>query len=385
MVSGSRRVPAAPWVRPADWLQLTTPDASDQKLVGLAAVNEWDANWVTVRCTGAFRVDWGDGAGPVDYASGVTAERNLSWGDYSSSTLTSRGYRQAVITVTPQPSQTIAFCDLSRRPAGFSFEVGSSWLDVRCAMASGVLAVSSGAAKIGHSLLESVTCLTVLNTGYGFFGMPTLRTVVAPSTATSTGTNFTYMFSGCYSLQSVPELDTSTGTNFAGMFSDCYSLQSVPELDTSTGTNFSSMFYNCYSLQSVPELDTSTGTNFSIMFSGCYSLQSVPELDTSSGTNFANMFNGCFSLQSVPELDTSTGTSFANMFNSCWSLGRSLITGPKYGISYANTPLTAPEIDAIFTRLGTAAGAQTITVTGTPGAATCTPSIATAKGWTVAA
>jgi len=70
MVSGSRRVPAAPWVRPADWLQLTTPDASDQKLVGLAAVNEWDANWVTVRCTGAFRVDWGDGAGPVDYASG---------------------------------------------------------------------------------------------------------------------------------------------------------------------------------------------------------------------------------------------------------------------------------------------------------------------------
>jgi hypothetical protein len=45
--------------------------------------------------------------------------------------------------------------------------------------------------------------------------------------------------------------------------------------------------------------------------------------------------------------------------------------------------LSATEINNIFTNLGTAVGTQTITITGNRGATTCTPSIATAKGFTV--
>ena len=65
----------------------------------------------------------------------------------------------------------------------------------------------------------------------------------------SKATFFNYMFSGCASLRSVPDLDTSNGNSFVGMFSGCASLRSVPDLDTSNGRIFSEMFRTCVSLK----------------------------------------------------------------------------------------------------------------------------------------
>ena len=118
-------------------------------------------------------------------------------------------------------------------------------------------------------------------------------------------------------------------------------------------------------------------------FSQSYALRSV-SLDTSSVTNFTNMFQNCYSLQTVPALNTAAGTNFTAMFYSCYSLQQSDITGTKYTISYASANLSAAALNNIYTKLGTAAGAQTITVTSNWGTAGDDPTIATAKGWTVA-
>ena len=157
-------------------------------------------------------------------------------------------------------------------------------------------------------------------TDFQFFCYKGHRTNEVAKIFTGKGTNFSYMFSGCDSLRSVPDLDTSNGTDFGCMFHSCSSLRSVPDLDTSNGINFSYMFYSCTSLTSVPDLDVTNGTNFSHMFNSCRSLTSVPDLDTSNGTNFAYMFTACRSLRSVPDLDTSNGTNFKSMFHSCTSL-----------------------------------------------------------------
>ena len=334
MVSGSRRRSSAPWVRPADWLALTTPDPSEQKVVGLYAVHEYTFTTAVVRCTGAFTVDWGDGAGPVNYASNTNAEKVLSWSDYSSATLTGDGFRQAVITVAPQAGQTITFCDFSRRHSAVPQLDSSQWLDIRVSLPSGDFRLVGDSPQRYARVLQSFTAVTPVS-GY-------------------------HLFRECVSLRDI---------HLVGLL----------------GTNFANMYYNCYSATEFPVLDTSLGTNFSYMYSGCVSATAFPALDTSLGTNFSNMYTSCVSATAFPALDTSLGTNFSNMHQSCISLGRSLITGTRYSISYASTPLSATEINAIFTRLGTAAGTQTITVTGTPGAATCTPSIATSKGWTVAA
>ena len=273
------------WERPADWLPVPVPSASDQRFVGLAAVFNNGANFITVRSGVAFKVDWGDGAGWVNYAANTTAEKNLAWSDYSSGTLTSRGYRQALVTVEAQ-SGNLTSLDLQQRHSSVPRAVATAWLDVAVSLPSGTL--TFGGPNVYQSNVERVTIVGVAN------------------------------------------------TSFAAMFQFCYSLQSVPLFNTTNGTNFTNMFYNCYSLQTVPALNTAAGTNFAYMFQNCYPLQSAA------------------------------------------------LNGTRYSIDYSNAMLSPAELDAIYTALGTAAGAQTITVTGNWGTATDTPSIATAKGWTVA-
>ena len=198
--------------------------------------------------------------------------------------------------------------------------------------------------------------------------------------------NMNSMFAGCVTLQNVPLFNTVAVTNMSSMFSNCtYSIQSVPLFNTAAVTNMSSMFNNCTSLQSVPLFNTVAVTNMSSMFAGCTSLQSVPLFNTAAVTNMSTMFGGCFSLQSVPLFNTAAITTgnMINIFVSCASLCQGRTNGIRFGISYASCKLSAAALNDIFTGLGTASGAQTITITSNPGAATCTRSIATAKGWTV--
>ena len=283
-VNGSRAV-TTPWVRPADWLALTTPDPTDQRMVGLHTVLQGGSNFVTVRSAVAFKVDWGDGAGWTNYAANTTAEKNLAWSDYSPGTLTSLGYRQAIVTVEAQ-SGNLTSLDLQQRHSSVPRAYSTGWLDVAVSLPYGTLTFGGG--NVYQANVERVTVVTV------------------------------------------------------------------------AGTNFGNMFQNCYSLQTVPLLNTAAGTNFTYMFYGCSSLQTVPALNTAAGTNFAYMFYGCSSLQ------------------------QSDITGTTYTISYASANLSAAALNNIYTKLGTAAGAQTITVTSNWGTAGDDPTIATAKGWTVA-
>ena len=104
-------------------------------------------------------------------------------------------------------------------------------------------------------------------------------------------------------------------------------------------------------------------------------------MNTANGTNFSSMFLNCYSLQSVPALNTANGTNFSSMFQNCYSLQSIGCTNIAADISVANCSLSGPALDAIYANLATAS--KTITVTGNYGTASDTPSIATAKGWTV--
>jgi hypothetical protein len=70
------------------------------------------------------------------------------------------------------------------------------------------------------------------------------------------------------------------------------------------------------------------------------------------------------------------------MFINCRSLSKGAMSGTKETISYSACKLSGTELDAIYTNLATVTS-KTITVSNNWGTATDTPSIATAKGWTV--
>ena len=66
------------------------------------------------------------------------------------------------------------------------------------------------------------------------------------------------------------------------------------------------MFYGCYSLNSLPDIskwDTSNVKNMSDMFNGCSSLNSLPNIsnwNTANVTDMSFMFDGCSKLKKIP-------------------------------------------------------------------------------------
>jgi hypothetical protein len=310
-----------PWVRPSDWLVLPAVAATDQKFVGLMAVYEHGANFVTVQAAGAYTVDWGDGSATTNVATGTTAQKNIAWTDISSGTLTTDGFRQCVVTVTPQAGQTLSNITLSVKhtQSGLVNATSSPWLDMRMAMNNaGTVLLNNSNWK--HNLLEQFEWLgTNAQTSLSNFfnGAARLQSVTLSS---SSVTVFNGAFINCWSLRNAPFLKTSSGTDFSSMFSGCAALRSVPLYDTSSATVMSSMFLNCASLRRVPKFTTASVMNFSNMFNGCTSLRSIPVLNTSAGTNLGGMFIMCSSLRKVPAIDTSAATSLLNLLNSCRSL-----------------------------------------------------------------
>ena len=148
-------------------------------------------------------------------------------------------------------------------------------------------------------------------------------------------TDMSYMFSGCNSLISLPDLsklDTSKVNNMYAMFFGCNSLPSLPDIskwNISNVNNLGYMFYGCNLLKSLPDIsiwNTSNVISMSSMFNGCKSLLSLPDIskwDTSKVTNINSMFSKCKLLTSLPDIaewDLSNVTNISSMFNGCNAL-----------------------------------------------------------------
>ena len=347
-------------------------------------------------------------------------------------------YRIATVTITPQSGDNLTAIDLFVKHNQSSLANGYStgWLDLAIASSNITnLTIGSTTTTIFHNYLEQVRLNelgNILSFSNLFANLFKLESVVITSNTasvttmssmfnscyslqtvplfnTASVTNMSSMFSSCYSLQTVPLFNTASVTDMSSMFNSCYSLQTVPLFNTASVTNMSSMFYGCYSLQTVPLFNTASVTNMSGMFYSCYSLQTVPLFNTASVTNMNSMFYGCYSLQTVPLFNTASVTTMSSMFNSCRSIASipALITTAvtsssnfnnmfvncnsiarieaknfRFTFSVSSCKLSGTALDEIYTNLPTVTG-QTITVTGNYGTASDTPSIATAKGWTV--
>jgi surface protein len=442
--SGSTPPPPPPptgWTRPADWLTMPAIKTTDNDIAILHAVWDNDSNYAAFRCTtsaGDYDVDWGDGT-TTSHASNTTAEHQYDYATYDTgnATLSTRGYKQAIIRITPATG-TLATFSSNFRYTGQNQTYSTGFLDVLLSMPSATTgaSISFNGSLVANRYMEQVH---ILNSGgmtsalnmfincnalqsvplFDTSSVTTMQSMFqscvslqsVPLFDTSSVTNMNTMFNFCRSLQSVPLFDTSSVTNISNMFTNCSSLQSVPLFDTSSVTNISNMFTNCLSLQSVPLFDTSSVTTMQAMFNGCSILQSVPLFDTSSVTNMSTMFDGCSILQSVPLFNTVSVTNMLNMFqicvtlqeiptfvttnvgnmtnfaSNCFSMSKTDIVC-RVSINFTNNQLSQAELVNIFNNLldRTGLAAANINITGNYGAAALTVperAIATLKNWTI--
>jgi hypothetical protein len=101
------------WTRPLDWLSLPTITTSDQKFAGLYMVTP-DSCFCALSAAGAYTVDWGDG-NIIDYATGVTAQHQYDYTNVTLGAVTTEGWKQALIVITPQAGQYLTSLNLHKK------------------------------------------------------------------------------------------------------------------------------------------------------------------------------------------------------------------------------------------------------------------------------
>jgi len=390
------------WVRPSDWLPIPTNiTESDQIFVGLHAVIEDNDNFVAflfTTSTGQYQVDWGDGSTPTLHDSNTIAQYQYDFATVSNSTLTSRGYKQAIITVTPV-SGNLLTCNFQQRfvttpEQNQAYSTG--FLDCILSMpnANTGTSVIFGGATVRHRYVERFEVKTIgncTNMASMFQNCVSLQQV--PLFNTQNVTSMGVMFNICVSLQQVPLFNSSNVTSMTSMFNGCSSLQQVPLFNTQSVTNMGAMFSSCNSLQQVPLFNTQNVTSMSSMFSSCNSLQQVPLFNTQNVTSMSSMFSGCVSLNSIPSLSTQSittisGTDFGvNFAINCNSLNRCQMVFART-VSFANCQLSRDALVEIFTNLvdRSSTTSANINITGNWGAtalSTADRDIALNKNWTI--
>ena len=184
------------WTRPIDWPALDAIADGVQKIQGVYAVYDIETagNAVAITIAGTYTVDWGDGSAPENFATGVSAEHTYDYADTDLGAVTSRGYKCAVITITPQSGQNLTSVNFNDRHATFSQVNTSPWLDISI---NGeyitALTIGSPSQVCRKGLLEQVTIgeQAVTTMANMFYGCSSLRY------AALSGTNVDHSFLNC--------------------------------------------------------------------------------------------------------------------------------------------------------------------------------------------
>jgi len=330
-IDTTSRDPFVPWTRPSDWLTFTDPTVGQEKIIILAAVFEGGSNYLAFNISGAYTVDWGDGTAAVNVAAATKTSKQLLWSSYSSGTLTTRGYRQAVITITPQAGQTftsVNFTVAHSSPPAPTYS--TTFLDfVIAAPSLATFALGGNGPLQNHRILERARFVgpnSITDWGFNFGGLVSLRTCAATNGQgydiwTSSATAFGGLFNACGALEACPTFSsTSLVTGTSSMFANCSSMRSVPLFNTSAVTNAWGMFSFCATLTSMPAFDWSSLVTGTSIMSGCSAITTVPWTVSPVLSAAGSMFSGCVNLTTAPSLDWSKVTNMTSCFASCSAL-----------------------------------------------------------------
>ena len=187
---------------------------------------------------------------------------------------------------------------------------------------------------------------------------------------------------GTTSITTVPISDFSKATDCSFMFTNTKIVNAGTINLSNSNVNLSNLFHTCTSLKVGAKFLNSNLVNaITGMYQNCTSLVSTPANSFPAVVSINYLFTGCYSLMNIGSLTFGTLTSNVSVIESCYSLAKTTLP-LKFTFTVANAKMSATALNDMYTALPTVTG-QTVTVTGNYGTATDTPSIATAKGWTV--
>ena len=295
------------YVRNPQYLDLPTLVNGDEKIYMLVKVFETN-NFITLKATGDYQVDYGDGQGVQTYASNVQANYEIDWNNISPSTLTDDGFRQAIITITPQSGSVLSTYTLYNltHPNDAGVDYHFYVVDVKMA---------------GQNFTSLSQCF------WNSWGIEQFEYVgTAPLL-----TNLSSTFYIANQLRKVISIPSSSVTSFSRTFRQTPQLLEVPKLDLSSATSIIEMFYSAAQIEYLEPYDLDNEapnvTSLGNTFNGTNSLLNVPITSCSNITNFASAFIG--NKFTSFDLDCSAAISVSNMFTSCSGMVSCTATFPN--------------------------------------------------------
>jgi len=364
--------------RPTEWL--TMPTITSPSLNGLYFIFEDNPNGnaLVMRDSRGFtNVDWGDGSSTENFSANAEMSHLYNYDNISSPINvytedgSNRNYKQVIVKLTfPGANNVENFLYLQR-----SFPTNTSgrpaWAEINCNFlnTSNRLYMSDlpylrifKCTDIGFSSNPERGLYAMSNNTYKIFEIPTNQFY----SAYQTWTNSTFPDD-----LDLPDCKSAGAASIKGI-----TAKSIGHISASSGT-----FLQNVNIGFCKDLRLNSGQdlllNANINISG-----SINSTATSYRRNFQNCTTRRLVFSAIPAQPSSMANN-NGCFTGMKNLEEMIVPGLQNGFSIAGSNMSATALDAMFTSLGTANGSQTITVTGNPGAATCTTSIATNKGFTV--
>ena len=285
------------YVRNPELLELPTLVDGDEEILILQKVFEQGENWLVVQIQGAYEVDWGDGD-VTTHTSGSKAYKSVNWSGVSSSTLTSGGYRQAIVRITPQAGQQLTLFNGAQPITEDPLVPNSNVVSVKMA---------------GQNFTTMTTAFQNFTNlqDFEFVGSNNFNAI-------------NNMFANCYNLRKVYQLDTSSAVSMTQLFTGCFNLLEIPQLNLDNCTNLTSGFYNCTNLTYIPTIDLSNSplTSLNGSFRNCVKISKLPVKNTEKITNFLYTFSGLENITSIEGITFTAATTLNSTFYLSYNIER---------------------------------------------------------------
>jgi hypothetical protein len=377
------------WVRPSFWPALPTLTAASEAGYILLQVYENRINRFSLQINNST-VDWGDGT--TSAPSGAVRTKTYDYATISATVyvdaLTGENYKFVIIGITRTGSPitfvylAIAAATVPTRNYNYGVDWNFSFPNCTDFFLSSTPSNGSMVSVKQFKLWSSGSAIMVAQY---MRGIESLQLPSFPSMSLASAFRFlggvrigNVNFGLATSLQqafyssniiSFGNITANSITSASEMVSDNYQLESVGTITMTSATNLGYVFANNYVIKSIGLITANSCTILEAFAFNCNALIAIRFANCANVTNTSQMIQNCYSLQVLDMPNLTRGVNFTNS-----SMG-------NYGMNiFANG-------------IGTASGAQTITITGTPFGVLVTAADATAlairavmtgKGYTIA-
>lgn len=381
---------AGGWVRPSFWPTLPTLTAASQEGYILNPVYENRLNRFTCQIYNNAAIDWGDGTTSAPTTSVRTKVYTYSTlaGTVYVDAQTGENYKFVIISITASGGN-IAYVDFTASAATSPLNAPSYAVDYNLSFPNATT-FTMGQLFTREPRMVQILRIWALGTisTMRIGNAVNLRILQLPATMSGSLGAFAPRIGACQ----IGNVNFGTATGLGSAFTGAMVL-SYGNLIANSTTSLGYTYSDNLALEYFGTVTANACTTITFCWSGNFAMKSIGLLTLPACTDYSYAFNTCYALNAIRVANAANCTSTTGMIQNCFSLQVLDMPNLTRGVNFSNTAIGNYGMNIFANGIGTASGAQTITITGTPFGVLVTAADATAlairavmtgKGYTIA-